>query len=286
MLNNLIGAKRGGYIYTATLLLFLAVSFFARLMLGVFGAGKTLSVIIASLVSAAAFLSSAFYCSEKDVKKLKITKFSPVYILPTIFLTVGMTLGLGFLNTLVARGVASMGGKVADINIPTGNAFYFVLFSVVLCLLPAIAEELFFRGVLLDSLSDTHVILRVITVALCFSLYHGNVSQLAYQFVYGAGLCFLTLKAKSVIPAMIAHFCNNFFALTTYYFNIDIDLFNPILIVIGAVLLILFAIFTALYRKGDVAINGGERIKEFYIPFGIVGIAASILIIVLSAIPL
>ena len=286
MKNSFTSAKRGGYFYTATLLLFLAVSFFARILLGVFSAGKTVSIVVVSLVSVAAFIVSAVLYADKDARKLKIIKFAPVYLLPTVLLAVGMVFGLGFLNTIISHGVERIGGKVADIDVPIDNAFQFALFSAVLCVLPAIAEEIFFRGVLLDALSDTHVFLRVVTVALCFSLYHGNVSQLAYQFVYGVGLCVLTLKAKSVLPAMIAHFSNNFFALSTYYFNIGIDLFNPIFIVCGAAALGLCALFTAFYKKGGACVSGGERIREFYIPFGIVGVIASLLVILLSVIPL
>ena len=85
-----------------------------------------------------------------------------------------------------------------------------------------------------------------LSVGLCFSLYHCSFSQLIYQFIYGVALTLLVISAKSVIPCIIAHLLNNLTVLVLDYFKINIDLFNPILIVIGLVLLVLFFVIAIL----------------------------------------
>ena len=266
-------AKRGGFIYSATLLLFLAVSLIGQIALELAMSKGTVFFAVNSLFSVFAFAVSITVYSKNNVKILNLHKCSYVYVLPVFALALGMLLGLGFLNSVVADGVKSVGGNISDVNIPLETPFQYVLFSVILCVLPAVAEELFFRGVLLDSLSETGNIPRVVAVALCFALYHGNAAQLAYQFVYGVGLCVLTLKAKSVIPAIFAHFINNFAVLSLEYFKMPVDLFNPFVIAAGIAWLSFFALFMVFYRKEGIRKRIGRMsIKDFYLPFGIFGI--------------
>ena len=200
-----------------------------------------------------------------------------------------MFAGLGWLNLTVSGVVERLGGKVATNKLPLETPFDLILFSVLLCVLPAVFEELFFRGILLGSLSGTGKTASVFTVALCFALYHGNVSQLFYQFIYGVGLGLLTLTAKSLLPAVLSHFLNNFVVLTLEYCGVTGEIFfYPLLIVLGAVSISAFAVFTALsLRKSKSADKSANKqsIKDFYLPFGIIGIVFAAVMVILAAIP-
>ena len=287
MTENFKGAKSGGFIYTVTLILFLIISLVGRAVLTAFHLSDTAYYAVSSLFSVSAFLCAACFYVRFNRDKRFFVKFKPLYVLPPLLLAAGMLLGLGFLNSLVAEGVKSVGGVVSDVQIPLDTPFQYVLFTVLLCVFPAIAEEIFFRGILTEHLSGVKTVAGIFTVALCFALYHGSVAQLFYQFIYGLGLGFLTLKAKSVIPAVIAHFTNNFTVLSIEYFDVSVDLKNPLIIAIGAALLAGFVLFLIFYdRKPLSARINAESIKDFYIPFGIIGVAVSVLLIVLSALPL
>lgn len=286
MTENFNNAKSGGFIYTVTLVLFLIISLVGRTVLTAFNISDTAYYAVSSLFSVSAFLCAACFYARFNREKRFFTKFEPVYVVPSVLLAAGMFLGLGFLNSLVAEGVRSVGGVVSDVKIPLDTSQY-VLFTVLLCVFPAIAEEIFFRGILTERLSGVNKTAGVFTVALCFSLYHGSVAQLFYQFIYGLGLGFLTLKAKSVIPAIIAHFANNFAVLSFTYFNVSVDLTNTVLIIIGSALLVNFVLFLIFYENNPVPANANtESVKDFYIPFGIIGVAVAVLLIVLSALPL
>ncbi len=287
MNSDLKGAKRGGLIYTATLLLFLAVSLIGRTVLAALKISDTLFYVFSSLFSVVAFIGATVLYVKRGNKLSLFKKFQPIYIVPSVLLAVGMLLGLGFINSLVASAVTSLGGVITEAQIPLDTPLQYVLFSVFLCVFPAIAEELFFRGVLTDCLSEAKKTVSVITVALCFALYHGNAAQLVYQFVYGLGLGFLTLKAQSVIPAIIAHFINNFAVLSIEYFKIGIDLFNPFVILAGIGLIACFVAFLVFYRgKSAENTETSDSIKNFYIPFGAIGIAVSVLVVILSVLPI
>lgn len=287
MTENFNGAKSGGFIYTATFILFLIISFVGKTVLTAFSVSDTAYYAVSSLFSVSAFLCAVCFYARFNRGKRFFTKFAPVYVVPSFLFAAGMFLGLGFLNELVAEGVKSVGGVVPDLKIPLDTPFRYILFTVLLCVFPAIAEELFFRGVLLGSLSGVKKAVGVITVALCFAIYHGSVAQFFYQFIYGVGLGFLTLKAKSVIPAIVAHFANNFAVLSFKYFDVSVDLTNTVFIIIGSAILVNFVLFLIFYdRKPRAERACTENIKDFYIPFGIIGVAAAVLLIVISALPL
>ena len=115
--------------------------------------------------------------------------------------------------------------------------------------MPAVFEEIFFRGVMLYGLKNLRNILAIILTALCFALYHGSLSQLAYQFFYGIILAVLAIKTQSILPGIIIHFLNNFAVLTISYFNFPVNVFDPILIAIGVVSLLLGGVFLLVYEK-------------------------------------
>ena len=280
-------AKRGGFIYTATLLLFLAVSVLGQWVLKLAGATETVYFAVSSLFSVSVLAAAAFFSTRGKPKMPYIGKFSYKFIVPALLLAFGMFLGLGFLNLLVAKVVKSIGGVVIDVKIPLDTPFQFVLFTITLCILPALFEEMFFRGEILDNLSGVRKISGILTVALCFALYHLSIIKFCYQFIYGVGLSVLALKAKSVIPSIIAHFINNFFVLAVEYFKIRIDLFNPFIIGVGVVLLAGFAVFMIFVdRKKKTQTEPKESAISFYFPFGAVGLFACAILAVVSVLPL
>jgi membrane protease YdiL (CAAX protease family) len=77
-------------------------------------------------------------------------------------------------------------------------------------LLPALAEELVFRGVLVRSLAGRLPALVAIAISSAvFAIYHLQLAQMLTTFLLGLALGFMTLRARSVVPAMICHLFNN-----------------------------------------------------------------------------
>ena len=294
-MNTLDGTKRGGLVYTATLILFLTVALRGQFILNASGADRRMFCAVSALFPSVVFFAAYCFCSQKFGKPQYVKKpIGAVWFFLAVLLAVGMFAGLGFLNIAISDAVKSVGGKIAE-TVPLESVWDYVLFSVVLCVLPAIAEELFFRGLILGNLSRAGKVAATLTVSLCFALYHGNVYQLAYQFIYGAALCVLTLKSKSVLPAVLAHFLNNFAVISVEFFGIPIELSSFYCIAAGVVAIVAFIVFIALLSRSDKKSSeksetetqtekDRESVKNFYFPFGIIGIAAMLLLIVVSTV--
>lgn len=81
--------------------------------------------------------------------------------------------------------------------------------------LPAFCEEFTNRGGLLTTMRGSFSSrTTIVLVGVYFGLFHQNITQFLYPMFFGMLMAWLTLRTKSVYPAMIIHFVNN--ALSVY----------------------------------------------------------------------
>lgn len=75
---------------------------------------------------------------------------------------------------------------------------------------PAICEEALFRGPILRGLrSRLGPLASVALTAVLFGLFHLDVYRLIPTTLIGLMLGYIAVEADSIVPAMVAHFCNN-----------------------------------------------------------------------------
>ncbi|MDD4276022.1 MAG: type II CAAX endopeptidase family protein [Clostridia bacterium] len=96
-----------------------------------------------------------------------------------------------------------------EIPILTGSAGTLILGILVLAILPSIAEELMFRGAILNGLKKHGVIKAVLISALCFMLMHTSPQQTVYQFILGIIFGYAVYSTGSIYMGMLIHFVNN-----------------------------------------------------------------------------
>lgn len=110
-----------------------------------------------------------------------------------------------------------------DFPLPLNTWYWLIINIVLLAFVPAVCEELVFRGVIFNGLMQysnlkeskkNRVWIAIIGSALLFSLIHGSIEQTIYPIIFGIVLGILAYKTKSIVPGMIAHFVNNAFVLT------------------------------------------------------------------------
>ncbi len=90
-------------------------------------------------------------------------------------------------------------------------AGFFVAEIVMTAVLPAVCEEFVMRGGLLTTARKSLGIVGCVVLGgVAFGLFHQNVRQVFYTSLFGALTVFLTYKTKSLYPAMLMHFVNNF----------------------------------------------------------------------------
>jgi membrane protease YdiL (CAAX protease family) len=79
-----------------------------------------------------------------------------------------------------------------------------------IALVPAICEEILFRGYILRAMERSKSIVWGIVISgVLFGMYHLRFTQILPLSMIGILLAFITWKSRSLIPAMVAHFVNN-----------------------------------------------------------------------------
>ncbi|MEG1581881.1 MAG: type II CAAX endopeptidase family protein [Clostridia bacterium] len=95
-------------------------------------------------------------------------------------------------------------------NIVIPNFGIFILYVIAMCIIPAISEEMLFRGLIFNGLKDRGVKKAVLVSALLFMLMHGSPDQTIHQFILGVLLAYVFYYTGSLWYPIIIHFLNNF----------------------------------------------------------------------------
>ena len=197
------------------------VVYFAALPSDTYGQSLGSSALFSLCAQLIFFLAVPFciykFYGKRTVKQTlefsHIGSFKPYYLLAVplgisvYFLTIGVSSSWTALLKLTGYTVAS-----SSPDMPENFVFGFFVADVLLtALLPAVCEEFAMRGGLLTtvrrSYSDTFCI---VLFAVIFGLFHQNVRQVFYTALFGALAAYLTLRTRSLYPAMLMHFTNNF----------------------------------------------------------------------------
>jgi len=83
---------------------------------------------------------------------------------------------------------------------------------ILVSLVPAVAEELVFRGYLYRKLIRFGQLPYILLSAFFFGSFHGNLDQFFYAFVLGCWLGYLVCRTGSVFYGMLIHLFINFFS--------------------------------------------------------------------------
>lgn len=138
------------------------------------------------------------------------------------------------------------------------NSFpQFLIVTLVLGVLPAITEELFFRGVIQNNFKELtkNTLFAVILTSVFFSLMHFELYAFLPRFLLSLCLGLLLVATNNLWIPILCHFINNLCVCTFYYLHnlkiipsSDSTTYSqhPILIILSGVILILF--FFHLYK--------------------------------------
>lgn len=115
----------------------------------------------------------------------------------------GVSLLLSFLFSFAGLSPSGPG-------IPAAGSLRLLLLTLISsALLPALCEELLFRGIILQSLRRFGDIFALIVTTLLFAMLHRNLVQLPNALITGMVLGFLVLRTGSLRVAVVCHFVNN-----------------------------------------------------------------------------
>lgn len=88
---------------------------------------------------------------------------------------------------------------------------------ITMVLFAPIVEEILLRGILLQTLNRyINKYIAIIIVSLLFTLLHNSYEQWPSLFIASTFYCWITLRYKSIFPAIFAHVINNALTYTLY----------------------------------------------------------------------
>lgn len=184
-----------------------------------------------------------------------------------------------FLMFLEWTGYSYEPGIILGTTLPT-----LFLGLIFVALMPAIGEEVLFRGFIARGLKGGGYVFSMVLTGFMFSIFHGNAVQFIHQFLLGMILCFVYFVSGSIYASMIIHFMNNAISLIVTYVLVkttggtDFPAMNAgatagmytAFFVIGTALLVLcLYVFVTVTRKRkglkplkDAVLEYNERIKS------------------------
>ena len=162
--------------------------------------------------------------------------------------------------------------------VSTGSA-EFTVSIISVAVLPAILEEIFFRGVLLSEFIRYGKTFAVVASAVFFASVHGSAEQMVFSFGYGVIFGIIAVKTGSITVGILIHLLNNAYAQISQYYSVacqsqlvdDILFVMDIVLIIGGLAVIIYKICTdsLLYHERDDSCKGAGELtgKETFSAF-------------------
>lgn len=196
-------------------------------------------------------LPTLFYCK---LRKLPVSRVSSVTtLLPIRFVFLIGLFGVMVLGSiLINLGVYSLAGDVEQFSSSSAETLTQIssvsgalLVVLVLCIVPAIVEEFFFRGLLISEYSENGRLSAMLITSLAFAMAHFDLLQFPAYFFSGMILGFALYTTRSLLAPMLLHCASNLFNIfvAPYLWQITfapLGTLFTVFILIG--LLLLFAI--------------------------------------------
>ena len=156
------------------------------------------------------FLLKVTRLKTKDLRIMLPAPWSPGFCLPVF-------LGVANLANLAGALINRLTGSPATSEmLPSGGPELLMQF-LALCVMPAIAEELLFRGAFQGLMRPCGSAAAIFAPALLFGVLHLDLAPGLTAFACGVFLGWLAERSGSILPGMLLHLVNNALAFLTIY---------------------------------------------------------------------
>lgn len=163
------------------------------------------SIVIGQSLIFIPFVLYLIVTRGKPLKDLKVRRIGVLNTFLLVILTYCMIPVVSFLNVLTMMFAKNeVSGQLDGMS---NNNFLFNIF--ITAFVPAIMEELIFRGVLYSGYRNSTIKRAILASALAFGLFHMNVNQFCYAFFMGIVFALVREATGSMHSSMIMHFLVN-----------------------------------------------------------------------------
>lgn len=165
--------------------------------------------------------------SVRETFRLRMCK--PAYFAGAVLLMFGaIVIGL-FVTTFMSHFFPNSANDMAS----STRAIYQLGFGktmLMVAVMPAVCEELLFRGFLLSAMEKKmKPMTAMLTVAILFGAYHMNMVQSATTTLIGFVIVYVSYHSKSIFPGMVMHFINNALSCITAFYPLQVIKVFPVL---------------------------------------------------------
>ncbi len=164
----------------------------------------------------ASFIPCLFYfllANSKISDTIKVKPVNPSIIFPIICMGLAGAMFANYATNILAENFSLFRlENTVNINNQFETPLQIVLYIVSTAVVPALAEELAFRGVLMGSLRKYGDAFAIIASSVIFGAMHGNISQVPFAFILGLIFAYADCVTNSILPSIIIHFINNLYA--------------------------------------------------------------------------
>ena len=156
---------------------------------------------------------------EFDIKPVPVREGLLLTLLGFVFIVAFLLVQEGSIRLF------SLAGYSASIGIDEMSNFgEYILVMIGLAVMPAIVEELIFRGMIQRGLMKYGAVAAILGSALLFSLFHMSPAQTVFQFIMGVGFAWIYIRTKNLMYPIILHFVNNATIITYTYITQSVGL--------------------------------------------------------------
>lgn len=222
---------KGGVPTVSDMWLVLAVVAVAILYIGgsVTLSNTTVGLIVTQLFIAGLPILAVWYSKRDFARTFRIRTCKLMSVMGSVLLIAG-TICLGILLTAVTSHIFPQSGVEAEGIVETIGVNSFVGCLLLIAILPAICEELMFRGFVLSALSARmRIASALVFSAAIFGVYHMSIVKFFTTSLLGLAICYVAHKTGSIFPGMIMHAINNSLAVITEFYPDKVDKVLPIL---------------------------------------------------------
>ena len=158
----------------------------------------------------------AFFRRKNLLAALRVkTRFNALHVAVLLVAVTLLVMVSVPVNEWVFDFIEGLGLKRPTVSLTEEDVQNHLLLAVaVVCVLPALCEEVVFRGFVFGGFQRNFGTVKACLLSgALFSLFHLNPAQTLHQFVLGALLALFVGRSGSLLTAVVGHLYNNLFAL-------------------------------------------------------------------------
>lgn len=166
----------------------------------------------------------SFFCKKRFFPFSPAKPVSGPFAFLAVLAAIGLCMFTNIINSYILTVLSEMGLEIPEapqMMVNTTESFLLNLFTM--AVLPALLEEMVYRGYILRTLRPYGNWFAVLVSSLLFSLMHGNLRQIPFAFIVGLVLGLLYVITDNIWLPITVHFANNAISVIMEYLGFSLS---------------------------------------------------------------